>query len=66
MELQTEDASTTFCWTHSTQNTCNSTNSDVLSYPMQKAVYSVAFCPTRALVASGSKDQSIRLWHVSA
>lgn len=29
---------------------------------LQAAVYSVAFSPTHPLIASGSKDRSVRLW----
>ncbi len=29
---------------------------------MQAGVYSVAFSPTHALIASGSKDRTVRLW----
>jgi centriolar protein POC1 len=34
----------------------------LLHFLLQAAVYSVAFSPTHSLIASGSKDKSVRLW----
>jgi hypothetical protein len=71
LELQAAAQSFQICWA---QGGCASHALDrslhfQLSKPsktsplsMQAGVYSVAFSPTHALIASGSKDRTIRLW----